>query len=145
MTDKATLRNDLLKQDGTSDTTSAEIRDKVLATDRRRVRRMKWMAGISWAVFLTFFPLAALIEYGQRRGLPFLGMTTNEMMVFLPEYDWFVPMTLVITQALFILAVVMTFSLHMRSRTLTIHQIQASLADIEERLRKLTEKEPPAG
>ena len=142
MTDEPNLRDDLLKQNGTSVATFSEIRDKILATDQARVRRMKRIAGICWAMFLGFFLLAALLEYGRRHGLPFLEYSIDEALVFLPEFRRLVPRTLtviIIGQAWFFLAVVMTFSLHARSRTLTIHQIQASLAGIEERLKKMAE------
>jgi hypothetical protein len=143
MSRNSNLRDDLLKQNGIHAVDSAGIRDKILARDERRVHRMKWLAGICWAVFLLSFLLAALVEYGHRRGLPLLGISTEEVAALLPEYDWYVPMAIIITQGLFILAVVMTFSLHVRSRTLTMHQIQASLAGIEERLRDIAEREQP--
>lgn len=142
MTNRPNLRDDLLKHNGTSAARFDEIRDKILAKDQARVRRMKWVAGICWAMFVAFFLLAALLEYSRRHGLPFLGYSIDEAMVFLPEFRWLVPLTvttIMITQAWFFLAVIMTFALHVRSRTLTIHQIQASLAGIEERLKKLAE------
>jgi hypothetical protein len=52
-----------------------------------------------------------------------------------------VPAVILGTQALFVIAVAATFALHTRSRTLTMHQIQASLAQLEEHLKKMTEKE----
>ncbi|MBN1359128.1 MAG: hypothetical protein JW993_00980 [Sedimentisphaerales bacterium] len=140
MTGKPKLRDRLVKQNGTSATTSTELRHKILATDEARVRRMKWAVGISWTVFLAFFFLAALLEYGQSHDLPFMGFQTGEVMRYLPEYRWLVPMCIIIAQALFVLAVVMTFLLYASSRTLTIHQIQANLAGIEEQLRKMNER-----
>jgi hypothetical protein len=142
MTEKPNLRDELLRQNGASAATDAKMRHKILATDQARVRRMRWMVGMSWAIFLVFFLLAALLEYGQRHALPFLGCRTGEFMVYLPEYRWLVPMAIIVAQGWFVLAVILTFSLHVRSRTMSMHQIQATLAGIEEQLRKMAEKQP---
>jgi len=138
MATEKNLRESLLQQESGSAHVAAELRDKILATDEARVRRMKWIAGISWVVFLILFPLAALIEIGRRYRIA--GLTTSEAVALFPEYEWFVPLAIIITQTLLLIAVAMTFSLYIRSRTLTMHQIQGRLAVIEEQLRKLAEK-----
>ncbi len=142
MTDQSNLRDALLKQDEITPATSVEIRNGILAQDRRRVRRMKWMAGTCWVVFLTVFLLALFADYFRQRGIPLLGSTTDEMMRYFPEVAWFMRMSVVIVQILFVLTVMMMFSLQVRWRTLTMHQIQASLAGIEEQLRKMSENRP---
>ncbi len=133
------IRDELLKQDGAGAQMMQELRDKILARDEARVRRMKWIAGVCWVVFLISFVLAALVEIGRRFRIA--GLTTSEVAALFPEYDWFVPLAIIIAQGLFILATVMTFSLLVLSRTLTMHQIQARLTGIEEQLRKMAEKE----
>jgi len=138
MTDKPNLRDDLLKQNGTSAGASAGIRDKILAEDQRRVCRMRWLVTRCWAIFLVFLLPLVFLVYGQ----PFLGPDAAETIGFLfSAYPWIGPIMIVATQALFILAVVLTLSLYMRSRTLTMHQIQASLTGIEEQLKKMAEKD----
>jgi hypothetical protein len=139
MTTEKQLRDELLKQNGVGTQKAEELRDRILAKDEAQVRRMKWVAGIAWVVFLISFLLAALLEFARRH--PILGLRTDEAMALFPEYSWFVPMAIIITQGLFILAVAMTFSLHVRSRTLTMHQIQTRLAGIEEQLRKMAQKD----
>ena len=52
-----------------------------------------------------------------------------------------VPTFIIVWQALLLIAVIFTVSLYVRSRTLTMHQIQSSLAHIEEHLKKMSEKE----
>ena len=136
MATEKNLRESLLQQESGSAHVAAELRDKILATDEARVRRMKWIAGISWVVFLILFPLAALIEIGRR----YAGVTTGEVAALFPEYGWFAPLAIIITPALFIIATAMTVALYVHSRTLTMHQIQGRLAVIEEQLRKLAEK-----
>ena len=137
MTTAPNLRDDLLKQNGQSRARAADVRNRILARDRARVRCMKWIAGVAWSIFLIVFILAALAEAGRRYAL--FGLTTDQMVALLPEYNWFVPMAIIITQALFIIAVAATFALHVHSRTLTMHQIQARLAAIEEHLKRLAE------
>jgi hypothetical protein len=51
------------------------------------------------------------------------------------------PVFISVWQALLLLVIVFTVSLYVRSRTLTMHQIQASLALIEEHLRKMSQKD----
>ncbi len=140
MSDKSDLRDALLKQDGPATGASFEIPERVLARDQKRVRRMKWIAWSSWAIFLIVFVLAAVVQYGMIHRIPILGMDTNQVERLLPEYSWFLPLEIIIVQGLFMLAVAMTFRLHVRWRTLTMHQIQASLASIEEQLRKMGEQ-----
>jgi hypothetical protein len=138
MATEKNLRESLLQQDNYNNRTAAELRDKILARDEARVRRMKWIAGICWVLFLISLVLAALVEASRRYRIA--GLTTSEAVALFPEYEWFVPMAIIITQTLLIIAVAMTFSLYVRSRTLTMHQIQARLATIEEQLRRLAEK-----
>jgi len=133
------IRDELLKQDGVGAQKMQELRDKILARDEARVRRMKWIAGICWVVFLVWFLLAALVAIGQRYRIA--GLTTSEVMALFPEYDWVVPLAIIIAQGLFIIATAVTFSVLVLSRTLTMHQIQARLSGIEEQLRKIAEKE----
>lgn len=140
MATEKNLRERLLQQDSNGAGTAAELRDKILAQDEARVRRMRWIAGIcwvSWVVLLILFLLAALIEIGRR----YAGVTTSELAALFPEYGWFAPLAIIITQALFIFATAMTVALYVHSRTLTMHQIQARLATIEEQLRRLAEKD----
>ena len=141
MATKKNLRERLLQQDNFDSRTAAELRDKILATDQTRVRRMKWAAGICWIAFLSVLFLPASMDYFRDREIPFLGLTTDRLAYYFPEVAWFLKWgAIIIAEALLMLAALLTFSLHARSRTLTVHQIQASLAGIEEQLRKMAEK-----
>ena len=133
------IRDELLRQNGAGVQKMQELRDKILARDEARVRWMKWIAGICWVVFLISFVLAALVGIGQR--FEIAGFTTSDVAALFPEYDWFVPLAIIIAQGLFIIATAVTFSVLVLSRTLTMHQIQARLSGIEEQLRKIAEKE----
>jgi hypothetical protein len=141
MTADKNIRDELLRQSDADGRRMQELRDNILARDETRVRRMKWIAGICWVVFLISFVLAGLVEVGQR--FPIADLTTSEVAALFPEYDWFVPLAIIITQGLFILATAVTFSLLVLSRTLTMHQIQARLSGIEEQLRRIAERERP--
>ncbi len=139
MTDKPNLRDDLLKQNGTSAEALAGMRDKILAEDQRRVRRMRWLVTRCWALVLVFSIPRAYLKYDCSRFLS--DQATQDIGMLLMEYPWILPIIAVAPPALFILAVLLTFSLYMRSRTLTMGQIQTSLIGIEEQLKKMAEKD----
>ena len=54
-----------------------------------------------------------------------------------------VPAFILVFQGLLLIAVILTVSLYIRERTLTMHQLQTSLAMIEEHLRKMAQKDRP--
>jgi len=138
MRDRPNLRDDLLKQNGTSLSVLAGIRDRILAEDQRRVRRMRWLMTRCGALFLVFLLLLAFLKYGS----PFLSAETAENIgLLLSTYRWIEPALFIITGALFVAVVALTFSFYMQSRTLTMFQIQSSLAGIEEQLKKLADKD----
>jgi len=138
MTDKPNLRDDLLKQNGTSAEALAGMRDKILAEDQRRVRRMRWLVTRCWALFLVFSLPRVYLKYD----CTFLGdQATQDIGMLLWEYPWILTIIRVAPPALLLLAVLLTLSLYMRSRTLTMCQIQTSLIGIEEQLKKMAEKD----
>lgn len=141
MTVPKNLRDELLKQNGGSSQQERERRDMTLATDEQRVKRMKRIAAFSWATFLTFAFLSVCIGIMRRYAEEIVGASAQQIAAYFGEFDWFVPAVIIGTQALFVIAVAATFSLHTRTRTLTMHQIQASLAQIEEHLKKMAERE----
>ncbi len=127
MTAKKKLRDELLEQNGTGTQKMGDFRDRVLATDRARVARMNGLVVCAWTVVVASL-VAAVIT---RVWFP-------DIIEFKPQL---VPLFITVFQALFLLATVFTISLYIRSRTLTMHQIQSTLAAIEEHLRKMAQKD----
>ena len=124
------IKEELLKQMDSGPHKKPEIRassvDEIIAKDRARIKRLKWAAVISWVLVAFCLIPAAFLEHAEESGV----LTTNEL-VFLNSLA-------LILRALLLIAIVLTVSLYMRSRTLTIHRIHARLANIEELLKKMS-------
>lgn len=95
---------------------------QVIARDTAGVKRGKKVTTFAWMVVLIFLFVVAVIEFASG-GRP----------------DWLMPAAIVVFQALLIIAVICSVSLYVRSRTLTMHQIQAGLANIEMLLKKMSQ------
>lgn len=127
MATEKNLREELLNQNHIGTQKSSDLRNQVLAKDQAKVTRMKWLTIVSWILVAVSLAVAGVI------GAAFRGRLESEPLrnaVFISVW-----------QALLFLAVVFTISLYVRSRALTIHQIQLSLALIEEHLRKMSQKD----
>jgi len=121
------LKDELLNQNDAGVPKGNDLCDKVLAKDRAQVARMKRLTIYTW-ILLAASPIVA--------GL--VRLSFPDVLEFRPEL---VPTFIIVWQALLLIAVFFTISLCVRSRTLTMHQIQSSLALIEEHLKKMSEKE----
>ena len=121
------LRDELLNQDGVGVQKGDDLRDKVLAKDRAQVARMKRLTIYTWILVAASPIVAGLVR-----------LSFPDVLEFRPEL---VPTFIIVWRALLLIAVFFTISLYVRSRTLTMHQIQSSLALIEEHLKKMSEKE----
>jgi len=126
MTPEKNLKNELLKQNGVSTDKANDLRDKILARDKARVARMRKLVVVAWAL-VAACPVA---------------MAISHLLPLGPKLERVLPALLIIPlEGLFLIAVIFTISLYVRSRTLTMHQIQSSLALIEEHLKKMSQKE----
>ncbi len=127
MTTPKNLRDELLKQNGGSTYNPDDLRDKVLAKEERQVARMRKLAIAAWVlVFASFFAGA-----GVRPLFPGIVEAKPQLVSLLSAAAivWFW------------IAIIFTVFLYLRQRSLTIHQLQARLAAIEEYLKKMAEKE----
>ena len=93
----------------------------ILARDEARVRRMKKLTLLAWIAFPVSFIVVAVLEW-------------------LLDSDLVVPVGIMVVQMILLIAVSFTISLYVRSRTLTMHQIQSGLSNIEALLRQLTQE-----
>jgi len=120
------LKEALLRQmDANSNMTSSldsRLVHQVIARDTALVKRAKRVTTFAWAVLLIFLFVVAVIEVVSG-GRP----------------DWLMPAAILVFQALLLIAVICSVSLYVRSRTLSIHKIQASLTGIEELLKKISQ------
>ena len=127
MTTEKNLKEELLKQNNIGMQSGDELRDVVLARDEARVARLRKLTIVSWILVMVSLAVAGVLELG------FPSHFKTEPLrnvVFIS-----------IWQAVFFLAIVFTISLYVRSRTLTMRQIQSRLTLIEEHLKRLSQKE----
>ena len=123
MATQDTLRDNLLRQDSIASGTSSAFADEILAKERAQVRRLRLVAWISGIVFATC-----------------LGTAAGIAVIVRPSQDYFVPAAVITLQALLMISGFLTVSLYVRSRRLTMHQIQARLASIEAQLKEMNQK-----
>jgi hypothetical protein len=121
------LKEELLKQDNIGMQSGEELRDAVLVRDQARVARMRKLTIVSWILVMVSMAVAGVLELGYPSHFKSEPLRNA---IFLSVW-----------QALLLLAIAFTVSLYVRSRALTMHQIQASLALIEEHLKKMSQKE----
>jgi hypothetical protein len=132
------IKEELLKQmDGDSagatevSKTSAQ---KIIEKHKTQLRRRKWIAVISWLI--TFVYIVALYNvknYVLNHSIEDV-LTRNEF--WLIRYS---DMTLVVV----VIAILLTYLVYAKSKTLTMLQICARLAGIEEQLKKISQEKFP--
>jgi hypothetical protein len=127
MTANKNLKDELLKlgqANGTiGPTTGAKTIQQLIARDQARVARMRKLTTAAWSlVLLSLFAAAITSAF----------FPHDPLARHLP---WG-PLFMMASQGLLLIAAVFTVSLYVRSRTLTMHQIQASLSNIETLLRE---------
>lgn len=127
MATEKNLRDELLRQNGADPRQGEELRNQILAKDEAAVARMNRLMVYGWIVVGASLVIAGTVR------LAFPDV--------LESYPVLVPMFIVVWQALLLIAIFFTISSYVRSRTLTMHQIQASLALIEEHLKKMSQKD----
>jgi hypothetical protein len=130
MAKETNIKDELLKQFGPAPDTDAA--EKILARDTARVKRMKWLTIITWSFVAVCFVAGGIVEHAYRSG----NLLEDEL--FLMHF------LMALAPILSLFAVVFTISLYVRSRTLTIGQIQVRLAAIEEQLRRIARDKAPA-
>jgi cell division protein FtsL len=127
MTTEKNLREELLRQDNASHEKADDFRNSILKADEMKVVRMRKVVLVAWAVTIT----SVLAAVTARVLFP-------DITEWRPEL---VPAFILVFQGLLLIAVILTVSLYIRERTLTMHQLQTSLAMIEEHLRKMAQKD----
>ncbi len=137
--DEKNLRETLLQQNGISpEALSSEDRRRLhdtIALSKKRVRRLVWVAGISWSALILGYCVLIPIVVAVRQYSPSTAEPTPKI-VMLGFPGGFVVLFLALS---FIVAMVSTISLIVRSHFLRGRQmedIRLSLRELEEELRK---------
>jgi len=135
------IKEGLLKQMEKSAAGSArasrDLMDQIIPRDIARIRRLKWATIICWLLVLACFAIPGVIELIKHIPGGILGFTPQMIELLVPDY--YLSAVAIVTPALLIIAVILTLSLYLRLRTLTMRQIQATLAGIEEQLKKMSQ------
>ncbi len=131
MAKKNDIKEELLKQMDKDPDKMPEANIKspkeIIAKDMARVKRLKWITIFSWLLVFVCFVTGAFLERAR-----------NSHSLIDTEQVWLNSL-IVILQALLLIAVIFTILLYVRWRTLTIHKIQARLANIEMLLQKMAQ------
>ena len=129
------LKEELLKQmDKDSDETanvSANSARKIIEKHKTRLRKLKWIAAIGWMITI-------LYAVAMHKLKVFLVNNKIEGVLTSDEF-WLILWSDTCLMVLIIIAVLLTFLLYSKSRTLTILQISTRLANIEEHLKKMSQ------
>ncbi|MHC4424522.1 MAG: hypothetical protein ACYSYV_00335 [Planctomycetota bacterium] len=143
------IKEELLKQmDGysvkTTDVIATSAR-KIIEKHKTRLRRLKWIAAISW--LMTFLYAVGmhnlkvyLLKYNQDiLNLKDYLLKYNIEDVLTREEFWFIRHSDTVSIVLVVICVLLTYLVYAKSKTLTMLQICARLANIEEQLKKMSQ------
>jgi len=132
------LRKELLKQmdkdHGKTLEAGVTLAQEIVRRDATHVKRLKWVVIVCWLLVMIFFMVAGIVECNIK-GIESDVLYVNTM--------W-INVAVLVLRAMLLIALVLTISLYVRSRTLTMHQIQARLANIEEQLMRMSQDKSSA-
>ncbi len=129
------IRDELLKQNGEDARKMQELREKILARDEARIARLKKLTILIWGLVVLGLAGALII----RPMLPNGGHPDSQAGAY--AYQYLSRIFIGVMWGLTTIAAFFTVSFYIRSRSLTMRQIQARLTGIEEQLRRLSERE----
>ncbi|HIJ52998.1 MAG TPA: hypothetical protein HPP66_07565 [Planctomycetes bacterium] len=137
MAKESEIKKELLKQ---MDKNSVEETDvgvnsarKIIEKYKAQLRRLKWITAISWLVTILYFVAMHILK-----DILFDGSIGN----FLTEDEfWLVSHSDTGLKVLIVIAVLLSYLIYSKSRTLTTLQVCARLANIEEYLKKISQGE----
>jgi hypothetical protein len=129
------LKEELLKQmdkdSGVAAGVNINSAGKIIEKHKIRLRKLKWIAAIGW--------LITIIYAVAMHNLKVFLLDKNIEGVLTSNEFWLIRRSDTCLMCLIIIAVLLTFLLYSTSRTLTILQISARLANIEEQLKEMSQ------
>jgi heme/copper-type cytochrome/quinol oxidase subunit 1 len=134
MTKRSSIKEELLKQ---MDKNSVEATDvslhsarEIIEKHKAQLRRLKWSAAISWLITILYFVGMHILK-------DFMLERNIEQYLTKDEF-WFLRYSDTGLIVLIIISVLLSYLVYSKSRTLTILQVCARLANIEEYLKKMS-------
>jgi hypothetical protein len=123
------IKQELLKQMTTDSVPdNQKISQEIISKNTTRVKRLKWIVIVCWLMVIVCFTIGAVAELNLK------GIESDTLY----KGTLLTSISVIIFRALFLIAIVLSISLFIRSRTLTLQKIQTRLANIEEQLKKLS-------
>ena len=147
------MKEELLKQiDGysvkTTDVIATSAR-KIIEKHKTRLRRLKWIAAIGWLI--TF--LYAVGMHNLKVYLLKYNLSIHNLKDYLLNYNqdvltreefWLIRFSDMCLIVAFLSPILLTYLVYVKSKTLTMLQICARLAGIEEQLKKMSQDKCPS-
>ena len=129
------IKEELLRQ---MDGDSVEMKEvsetsarQIIEIQKTQLRRRKWIAAIGWLTTLVYVvALYNLKEYVLRHSIED---------VFTKSEFWLIRYSDMTTTVMVVISILLTYLVYAKSRTLTLLQICARLASIEEHLKKISQ------
>jgi hypothetical protein len=137
MTKEKDIKEELLKQVDKDFAESTDIdKDsarKIIEDYQSQAKRLKMLTILSWAITVFyFFAMHALKDFLLKSDLQYL-LTENELLL--------ISYTDIGLKVLIVISVLVTYLCYCKSKALTMIQICARLANIEEHLRKMSQNQ----
>ncbi len=122
-----------------------DLVQEILAKDAARVKRMKMVMIITWLIFAVLFIIGGVVEHLMNAGSalnPSIPVPGFHPTPTTPEGTWipWVPIIAITLRAFLLIAIIFTVSFYIRSKTLSMRQIQVRLSAIEEAIKKIDTK-----
>ena len=122
---------------------------KIIEKHKTRVRRLKWIAAIGWLItFLYAVGMHNLKDYLLKYNL---GMHNLKDYLLIYNQDaltreefWLIRFSDMALIVVILISILLTYLIYSKSKTLTMLQICARLAGIEEHLKKMSQDKSPA-
>ena len=129
------LKEELLKQMDIDSTEAADVSvnsaRKIIEKHKTRLRKLKWIAAIGWLITILY----ALAMHNLKVYL----LKYNIEGVFTREEFWLIRFSDMCLIVAILIPILLTYLVYAKSKTLTMLQICARLAKIEEHLKKMSQ------
>jgi len=129
------LKEELLKQldKDSAGAAGANINSagSIIEKHKTRLRKLKWIAATDWLITI----LSALVLHN----LKVFVLENKIEGVFTSNEFWFIRRSDTVLIVLVIIALLLTYLFHSTSKTVTMLQISARLANIEQQLKKMSQ------
>ena len=135
MTKENDLKQELLKQTDKDSVGAADVNinsaGKIIEKHKTRLRKLKWIAAAGWLITILYAVAMHNLKVFLLKNNISGVLTSNEF--------WLIRRSDTCLAVLIIIAVLLTYLFYSTSRTITILQISARLAKIEEHLKQMAQ------